>query len=229
MKKIIVSLIMMLLVFSMVACAPSNTTQEDIIKRVSEQPYERLITVRIGNLNDYYYRTLGITIFKLILEHTEENPWSLSYVKGDINITELEKVSKIQCLRNISDNRVYSIHRSAQDVLYYAFYSYSNDSWISDREVYCASKGLSKSDFADIKTGDSLTDVMNIDPSQKESAESLKEVKFEKYLTWHLTKDGLLKIEYESAEERDKLDPDTMIITGMEWSELPILEQDLPK
>ena len=83
-----------------------------------------------------------------MLGHTDENPWSLSYGKEDINITELEKVSKIQCLRNISDNRVYSIHRSAQGVLYYAFYSNLNGSWVSDKEVYCASKGLSKSDFA---------------------------------------------------------------------------------
>lgn len=230
MKKIIVSLIITLLVFSMMACDPSNATQEEIIKRASDLPYELLDITNMQDLLPYYNNTLGIHLARLELSRPGFIPYFLSHSNSNINITELDKVSRIQCLRKISDNRVYTIHRYAQDVLFYAFYSYSDGSWITDREVYCASKRLSKSDFADVEIGDNLTEVISIDPAQEVSFDPFKEVQFdEKIVTKHLVDDGLLTIEYVDSQKYGVFNPDTTIITGMEWSPLPILEQDLPK
>ena len=69
--------------------------------------------------------------------------------------------------------------------------------------------------------------VCNIDSSQ-EVAFEYKRLLNDTFVSHHITKEGVLTITYNEKVD-NTTDPNDITVKSMEWSELPILEQDLPK
>jgi len=246
MKKVICLLILVICILNVSCNAPSDgatpqtTTrpEEKILALDSKKDKDEIITQTVNDLGSFFLYTTGRGYMRLP-GHGSKN----SVTMGEGVIPPLKCVDAfvpIECLRKISEDRLYIIFKSKENNLVYVFYSLTEDDtnqWSSECVLYFANKALSREDFADIKAGDTLADVIKIDDSQKEYFETARNIS-DDFTSYHITKDGLLIITYENLEplyekhspqwyrEPEKL----MIVKSMEWSDpLPILEQDLPK
>lgn len=181
----------------------------------------------------YLYHLTGYNIGYAITSSTdaiESGAYDLS--TDDVNkkrtLESFNSMAPIVCIRKVSQELLYTVHYNQGDYIY-GFFKYDDDEkcWISTNEIYESCKKLNKADFELISVGNTLEDVLEIDPSQKR-AFRFKRVYEKEFTSHHILKDGLLTITYE-GEVDNKTQPADITVKSMEWSELPILEQDLPK
>lgn len=108
----------------------------------------------------------------------------------------VEESFPAECIRKTSETTAYNIYKTEENGLVYLFFQNEYEAWVLHHSVYVKKK-LLLSDFASIKTGDSLESVGKIDPAalsvQKYSAYPL--------FTIHLLKDGVVKIDYEKNND----------------------------
>jgi len=115
-------------------------------------------------------------------------------------ITSYNKRFPIECLRQMSDGRMYCIQKTDDGGLFYAFF----DGNLLISTVY-SKKILYQRDFNGIKVGDSIAKVEQIDPVTTEVVRRTINSRPEA-VSKHFLKDGLIVIDYQIQD-------DTYIIT----------------
>ncbi|MBR3750402.1 MAG: hypothetical protein IKK58_01380 [Clostridia bacterium] len=195
MKKVAILFTVFVLLITLVACDPSNATQEEIMKRVSDKPYEELITkvYTTEEMSEYlkYYdelewedRIIHSATYEEIAEAyddedcVEKYPTAVIYSEGkciidqiqqENVITSINKAFPIQCLRN-NNGTYYSIHRFDDKYLLYTIYLQDIKNGIIFKDpryniVLPVDTTLTDEAISAIQEGGSLADVIKIDPS----------------------------------------------------------------
>lgn len=166
--------------------------------------------------------------------------------QGDFEcIASLDQFAKIHHTQKISYDTLYTVHVLTDEfvgfyddeaqfdsISVYTFFKYDVEKgcWKKTGDIYeVTSSYTEKSQYDDLKVGDSLSDVIAIDKSQL-VAFHYKRMVQDEFESHHITKDGLLTIKYDhNGELSYETQADDLTVKSMEWSPLPILEKDLPK
>lgn len=195
MKKVAILFTVFVLLITLVACDPSNATQEEIIKRVSDKPYQELITkvYTTEEMSEYlkYYDELewdDRIIYSATYEEIDEAfdgedcvekyPTLVIYSGGkcitdqflqENVITSLNKEFPIQCLRN-NNGTYYSIHGFEDKYLLYTIYLQDIKNGIIFKDpryniVLPIDTTLTDEAISAIQKNHSLADVIKTDPS----------------------------------------------------------------
>ncbi|HBI85359.1 MAG TPA: hypothetical protein DDX71_03585 [Ruminococcus sp.] len=129
-------------------------------------------------------------------------------------ISSWNKMTKIELLRRIDDDRMYAIQRSEEGGLLYTFYyqdAMNNTAYMT--------KSLEMRDFDDVQVGDNIAEVLALEPATSR-LQGLAEITssrhpvldgFDQYL---LLRDGLLHIHYNMEDKNG--DWGEWLITSME-------------
>ena len=175
MKRIVVLFTIIVVIFSMTACDPSSVTQEQIIQRVSDKPYEQLITKS--------YTSKQFSDFFNILRLSEDEQRKLYenstanflYMNLFQNLESLNKKFPVECIRDVTEANApnaeyYAIYEVDGCLLYILFGTNPNGSIVTCKhyeEIFALPKKTTLTDdkVLLIKETDTYADVLKIDNS----------------------------------------------------------------
>ena len=104
---------------------------------------------------------------------------------------------KIEIIRKVNNQRMYSIHKTDSNGLFYSFFegtNVSDGSWLYNTVYSC--KKLTKSDFNNIKIGDAISKIEQINPGTTLWSDLAQKNELESFEESVLLTDGLLLISY---------------------------------
>ncbi len=233
MKKTITLFLVTLCTLCLISCSENSATQfatqQEILNRVTTQPYNTVIT-----------NETPLSLFYEIRLYENSKPKTLE---------EVNKVLEIQCLREYNDE-LYCIYKlktydGLQYGLGYMFFEYNKDSqnWEQHRS-YTVKFSQAKNDYSSLKVGDSLSKLAEIDAESYQTVRKAlgggvetESISFggsisKSFLVNCFTADGILQIEfsckYEAHDNNDITDED-ITIKNIILSDLPFLAQDYPQ
>ena len=139
------------------------------------------------------------------ISYMNSRRWSLTKVAQNITI---------ECLRRANDGTVYAIYKSSEGGIFIAFFYESGGQYVISQRWYM-DKILLKSDFDQLELGETLADVLQIDP-YGDLADFFTSAHSMEPSSIHLTMDGYyVVIDYEPAAFADR-DIDDAIVINIE-------------
>ncbi|MEG0570123.1 MAG: hypothetical protein RR497_00580 [Oscillospiraceae bacterium] len=134
--------------------------------------------------------------------HQKELISNLSYFGADNFNTMLDEINEkypVECIRTFDDSLTYCIYKLKEGGLLYVFF-HSDILKFADY-VFVVKDTLYKKDFDKLRSGDSISEVESIDKGTK-LINSIYTEYLNNKTTFHMVKDGFMKIEY-TSQSRD--------------------------
>lgn len=183
---------------------PNSTATESYEQRMKAE-YDAVVENAISyqSYNDVIKNTVSDDILFQYLDYTM-NPWKSN---GDTPVT-MNNRYKIELIRTIDNQRMYTIQKPESGGLFYSFYVNSG----LECTAYIT-KSLSYADYNAIKIGSSINDVIAIEPAtqayinRNRTLDSLNnDGELASKFTQHIIlKDGLLKLTYSRSGDTYKV------------------------
>ena len=136
----------------------------------------------------------------------------LSYCETDNFNTMLYYLNDffpIECIRSFTESCTYCIYKLKEGGLLYVFFhgDYTGDpqkreTLLFTNYIFVVKESLTKNDFKKIKVGSRLKDVEAVDSGTK-TINSINNQYLTSKVTYHLVKDGFVKIKYETETPKD--------------------------
>lgn len=107
---------------------------------------------------------------------------------------------KIEIIRKVNNQRMYTIHKTDSNGLFYSFFegeNVSDGSWLYNTVYSC--KKLNKSDFNNVKIGDAISKIEQINPCTTLWSDLAQKNELESFEESVLLTDGLLLIGYKKG------------------------------
>ena len=129
-----------------------NNTNNNIISKINNSTsYKKLITISYPQ--EALIKTFGIVSFPEIDGYT-------------ISIKDVEKMFKIQCLRNYSAGKYYIVYKTKENGLFYVFLKKYNTNIFFTHSLYILNN-INEQKFLSLKIGDARQKVEDIDSIMK--------------------------------------------------------------
>lgn len=181
----------------------------------NELPYDSLITHTV-DLNEF--------IEKLYVYPLSTN---LGYYLYDVH-----KAIGIECLRETEQGNLYSVHKVSEGGLLYIFYArIAHPAYMKVTGWYYVKKRVVSDDFAEIKKGSTLKDVVVIDPAavvyeniynRNALLFNLKAVGLD---TYHFMSDGVLKLHFVFNESDGGVNLEVAKKTIVDFDDAALIQQ----
>ncbi len=202
MKKHVLTLFVMLFVLSLCGCKGGNDLQEAYVMRKGDDPSYEVADYTVDNTTPYQE-----LITKKVDIHSFAQAYSFVIYPWSPKMSQIAAEVGLECVREISNGALYSVHEVEQGGLLYIFYN--NEEWREegkDRPVlrwFYVREDLCYADFEKIvEEGGTMDDVIKIDETEQifyniHSGEWIGEEPPELFPTWHYLSDGILELGYQ--------------------------------